>query len=352
MGSTSANMNQSVAGTGAGTTRRRERLDRGIKVRSDDVFALTSYREMLYVSIPPVLPVLALLVIPLLLPLYWQKVLISAAIFAVLAMSWDFLACVGMVSLGQALFFGMGGYAAGVLDHHLGLPIWLGIPLASVIGGALSTVMLLPVLRLRGIYFAMVTLVLPLMLERIIEATGFLGGTEGLSGLKPFPNVWVEMYLMFAVALIALFGFRRLMTTDYGLVLKAIRDNDRSVMGTGVNIYWMKTQALFIAGSVCAFCGAYMTHLYKFVGMPAFALDFSIVPLSCSVVGGMGTFAGSFLGALILVPLSEALRGVGGLRTVIYAVSLVVFIVALPEGIFHYVQRKYQQFERWVDVES
>jgi branched-chain amino acid transport system permease protein len=332
--------------------KRKERIDRGIKARSHDIFALTSWREMLYVALPPAIPVIGLLLLPLVLPTYWQKVLIATAVFALLAMSWDFLVSVGMVSLGQALFFGVGAYTAGSLDHYLGFPICLTIPLATVFGGAFCTVLLLPVLRLRGIYFAMVTLVLPLMLERIVEATGTLGGTEGLTGLKAFPNPWIELYLIGAVVLIALFGFRRLMTTDYGLVLKAIRDNDRAVMSTGLNIYWYKAQALFIAGSLGAFCGAFMTHVYLFVGMPAFALDYSILPLASAVVGGMGTFAGPLLGAFILVPLSEALRGVGGLRTVLYAVSLVVFVVALPEGLFHYVQRKYQQFERWVDVDD
>jgi len=332
--------------------RRKERIDRGIKARSDDIFALSSYREMLYVAVPPVLPVIALLVLPLILPPYWQKVLLQTCIFALLAMSWDFLVTVGMVSLGQALFFGMGAYVAGCLDHYAGFPIWLTIPMATVLGGVLSTVLLLPVLRLRGVYFSMVTLVLPLMLERIIEATGMLGGTEGLTGIKPFANVWVEMYVVIIVLLIILFGFRRLVTTDYGLVLKAIKDNDRSVMSGGINIYWMKTQALFIAGCVGSFCGAYITHVYMFVGMPDFALDYSILPLASAVVGGMGTFAGSLMGAFILVPLSEALRNVGGLRTVIYALSLVVFIVLLPEGIFHYIQRKYQQFERWAEVEG
>jgi branched-chain amino acid transport system permease protein len=70
------------------------------------------------------------------------------------------------------------------------------------------------------------------------------------------------------------------------------------------------------------------------------------------MVGGPGTFAGSMLGAFILVPLSEILRGLGGLRMVFYGIFLVVFIVGLPEGIFHYVQRKYHQFERWVEVEK
>jgi branched-chain amino acid transport system permease protein len=334
------------------TQRRKERIDRGIKARSDDVFALTSYREMLYVTLPPAIPVIALLILPLVLPAYWQKVLISACIFALLAMSWDFLVSVGMVSLGQALFFGVGGYLAGILDRYAGFPVWMTIPIATLLGGAICTVFLLPVIRLRGVYFSMVTLVIPLMVERTIEATGFLGGTEGLGGLKPFHNQWIEIYVVAIAVLVALFGFRRLVTTDYGLVLKAIKDNDRAVMSGGINIYWMKAQALFVAGCVGAFCGAYMTHVYVFVGMPAFALDFSILPLASAVVGGMGTFAGSVLGAFILVPLSEALRGIGGLRTVIYAVCLVFFIVALPEGIFHYAQRKYQQFERWVDVDQ
>lgn len=331
--------------------KRRERVDRGIRARSDDIFALTSYREMLYIALPPAIPVLALLILPWVLPLYWQKVLISTAVFALMAMSWDFLVSVGMVSLGQALFFGVGGYLAGALDHYVGLPVWLTIPLATVLGGGLCTVLLTPVLRLRGIYFAMVTLVLPLMLERCIEATGFLGGTEGLARLRSFPNVWVEMYIVLVAALIALFGLRRLMTTNYGLVLKGMRDNDRAVMSDGINIYWVKSQALFVASCICAFCGAYMTHVYKFVGMPAFAMDYSILPIAAAVVGGMGTFAGSLLGAFILVPLSEALRAFGGLRIVLYAVALVFFIVALPEGVFHYVQRKYRQFERWVEVE-
>jgi branched-chain amino acid transport system permease protein len=89
-----------------------------------------------------------------------------------------------------------------------------------------------------------------------------------------------------------------------------------------------------------------------FVGMPVFALDYSILPIAAAVVGGPGTLAGATLGAFLLVPLSELLRGIGGLRIVIYGLLLVVFIVGLPEGIFHFIKRKYHQFERWVEVEK
>jgi branched-chain amino acid transport system permease protein len=332
--------------------KRKERIDRGIKVRAEDVFALCSWREMLYLSAPRLLPIVAFLILPLVLNSYWQKVLLSVAVIALLGISWDILAQSGMISLGQALFFGVGAYLVGILDHYLGWHPLVTIPVATLLGGLVCTAALLPVLRLRGIYFSMVTLIIPLMLVRLIEATKIFGGTEGLSGIKPLPSQWLELYLVLAALAAALFGFRRMLSSDYGLVLKGIRDNDRSVMNAGINIYWFKIQALFISSSVGALCGSLMTHVYMFVGMPVFALDYSILPIAAAVVGGPGSLAGATLGAFILVPLSEILRGAGGLRIVFYGLFLVVFIVALPEGIFHYVQRKYHQFERWVEVEQ
>jgi branched-chain amino acid transport system permease protein len=269
-----------------------------------------------------------------------------------LAISWDILAQSGMISLGQALFFGNGAYCAGIMNHYWGISPWLSLPLAAIGGGLISTLLLLPVLRLRGIYFSMVTLILPLMLVRVVEATKIFGGTEGLSGMDPLPSGWIELYMIVLVVLAALFGFRRLMASDYGLVLKGICDNDQSVINAGINIYKYKIQALFMASAIAAFAGAFMTHVYMFVGMPVFALDYSILPIAAAVVGGSGTLAGATVGAFILVPLSEALRGIGGLRIVFYGIFLVVSIVALPEGIFHYIQRKYHQFERWVEVEK
>lgn len=331
--------------------KRRERIDRGIKARAGDVFALSSWREMLYLAGPRLLPILACLILPLVLNAYWQKVFLSVAVFALLAISWDLLAQAGMISLGQALFFGMGAYTSGIMNHYWGWHPLIAIPVAGIAGGAICTLLLLSVLRLRGIYFSMVTLVIPLMLVRLVEATRIFGGTEGLSGITPLPSKWLELYLIAAALLCALFGIRRLMSSDYGLVLKGINDNDRSVMNAGINVYWFKIQALFVASSIGAFGGAFMTHVYMFVGMPVFALDYSILPIAAAVVGGPGTMAGATLGAFILVPLSEVLRGIGGLRIVIYGLFLVVFIVALPEGIFHYIQRKYHQFERWVEVD-
>lgn len=332
--------------------RRRERLDRPIKARAEDVFALASWREAAWLVAPRLLPLLGLPLLALALGPYGRKVLISTLVFALLALSWELLAMTGIVSLGQALFFGLGAYVAGALSHALGWPPLLTIPAAVLAGGALGSALLFPVLRLRRVYFSMVTLVLPLILVRVIEATKVLGGTEGLTGLAPMPGPGVELALAIVAFWVVLFGFRRLSGTDYGLVLHGIRDNDRAVMSAGIDVHRAKTVVVFLASAVAAFAGAFMTHAYMFVGMPVFALDYSILPIAAAVVGGTGSFAGAALGAFILVPLSEALRGFGGLRIVFYALVLVVFTVALPEGVFHYLRRKYEQFERWVDVEE
>ncbi len=332
---------------------RRERLDRGIKARCEDIFALSSYKEISYLLFPRVLPVAILLILPLLqgvIGLYWEKVLMITCMIALLALSWDLMASVGLISLGQALFFGTGAYIAGYLNYAFKLPPILTIPIGTLGGALFSTLLLLPVLRLRGVYFAIVTLTFPLLLSRFIETTKILGGTEGMSALSPLPNVWVELYVPVFALLICLFGFRRLINEDYGLVLQGIRDNDRAVMSGAINIYWYKAQAVFIAGVAGAFAGAFMTHYYRFVGMPAFAMDYSILPLTAAVLGGVGTFAGPAIGAFILMPLSESLRAVGTLRVVFYSAILIICVVGLPEGIFHYIRRKYHQFERMVDV--
>lgn len=306
---------------------------------------------MLYLIFPRVVPIVGLAMGAYFLPLYWKKVVIQACIFAMLSISWDFLSSCGMLSLGQALFFGIGSYVAGSLNHFFKVPVYLTIPIATMVGGLFSTLLLLPVIRLRGIYFAMVTLILPLMLMRVIEATKILGGTEGITALSPFPNIWVEIISVMAVMWFVLFSLRRFISSDYGLIFVSIRDNDRATLASGINIYSFKAQALFIGSSVCAFCGAFLTHSYMFTGMPVFALDYSILPIAASAIGGIGTLAGSLVGALILVPLSEFLREFSTLRIVFYGLILVICVVALPEGIFHYGSRKYSQIERWVKVE-
>jgi branched-chain amino acid transport system permease protein len=209
---------------------------------------------------------------------------------------------------------------------------------------------LLPALPARGIYFAVVSFMYPLLLPRVIEALGILGGTDGIAGLDRFPNIWVSQYTVIIVSLVAVFVLRRLVTEDIGLVFRGVKDNDQAVKASGINITQYKAIAIFIAAMCGCFGGACLAHLYGWVGLSLMGLDFSILPIAATVVGGGGTIVGPFIGALLLTPLSEILRSFGTLRIVSYAVILATFIAFLPEGLMSYLQRKYHQFERWRSV--
>ncbi len=333
--------------------RRRQRIDRGIRVRSDSIYALASPLEIAYLVVPRALFAGLLLALPLLLAArpYWGRVFLSALLMALLAVAFDFLAHhVGLVCLGGAFFFGVGGYAAALLSREAGLSPALSIPLATLAGAAFCSVAIAPCLRLSGIYFAVVTLMLPLLAVRLIEATDAFGGTEGMRGVAGFSSPWLEPYALVAVLLAALFALRRFATAPAGLVLRAIRDNDQAVRAAGISVGWRRVQALFLAALLGCFAGAVYTHLYRGVGVSAFALDLSIIPIAATVIGGPGTLIGPVLGSLILVPLGELLRDFGSLRIVAYALLLTGFVVLRSEGLLPWATRKYQQIERWVEV--
>jgi branched-chain amino acid transport system permease protein len=335
-----------------GDERRLERLDRGIKVRSEGLYALMSWRELSYLFLPRFVLIAGILIMPLLMPsMYWQRVISIVCIYALLALSFDFLAhYVGLVSLGGAFFIGTGGYIAAILNTSFGLPPLLTIPAATLLGAMICTLLLLPCLPLRGVYFAIVTLMYPLLLARVIEALDILGGTDGILGIESFMNRWVEQYFIILMVLLFLFGTRRLVNQDIGLVFRAVKDNDQSVRASGMSVTRYKTIAVFIASAIGCLAGAYLVHLYMWAGLSTFALDFSILPIAATVIGGSGTLVGPVLGAFILVPLSEWLRDFGTLRIVFYALILLAFIIFRSEGIMVYGQRKYHQFEKWVKV--
>jgi len=332
--------------------RRRERLDRGIKVRSDSLYALMSWRELSYLTIPRAVLIIGILILPFVVPsAYWQRVISIVCIYALLALSFDFLAhYVGLVSLGGAFFIGVGGYIAATLNTTFGLTPILTIPIATLGGAAICTLILLPCLPLRGVYFAIVTLMYPLLFARVIEALDIFGGTEGIMGIASFTSRWVEQYIIILALLAFLFGMRRLVNTDLGLVFRAVKDNDQAVRASGMNITHYKAVAVFLSSAMGCLGGAYLSHIYMWAGISMFALDFSILPIAATVIGGPGTLVGPVLGAFFLVPISELLRAFGTLRIVFYALILIAFIVFRSEGAMVYGQRKYQQFQKWVKV--
>lgn len=321
-------------------------------MRTEGIYALMSWRELAYLTAPRLVLIVGLLALPLVMPgMYWQRVVSIVCIYALLALSFDFLAhYVGLVSLGGAFFVGTGSYLTALLNTKLGLSPLVTIPAATLIGGALCTLMLLPCLPLRGVYFAIVTLMYPLFLARVIEALDILGGTDGIMGIDSFPSAWLEQYFVIIMLLLFLFAVRRLVNTDLGLVLRAVKDNDQAVRASGMDVTRYRALAVFVASAIGCLAGACLVHIYMWAGISTFALDFSVLPIAATVIGGSGTLVGPLLGCLILVPVSELLREFGTLRIVFYSLILLAFIVFRSEGLMVYGQRKYHQIQRWTKI--
>lgn len=336
----------------AEVTERKKRIDRGVKVRSETIYAVSSLKELSYLYAPRLALILGLLILPVIVPgLYWQRVLCLTGIYALLAISFDFLAnFVGLICLGTAFFVGTGGYASGMLNAAFDWPMFVTIPLGTVIGAIICTLALMPCLRLRGIYFAIVSFIYPLITAKLITATGVFGGTDGIAGLSILPNIWANQYIILGITLIGAFGLRRLVNEDIGVVFRGIKDNDQAIKASGINITLYKASALFIASLIGCFAGAYLSHLYGWVGISLFALDFSVFPLAAVVVGGAGTIAGPLIGTLSLVPISETLRSLGGFRIIFYSMLIVIFVMFFREGILNWARRKYEQFELVVRI--
>ncbi|MBW6484967.1 MAG: branched-chain amino acid ABC transporter permease [Syntrophobacterales bacterium] len=332
---------------------RKERIDRGVRVRTAGLYAISTWREMLYLIGPPLFLIVGMIILPIVLEFapYWKRVINIVCVYALLALAFDFLAnFVGLVCLGGAFFVGIGGYLSAIFNVYFHFPVYLSIPLATIGGAALSTLLLMPALPLRGVYFAIVTLMYPLLATRVIEALNIFGGTNGIIGLDSLPNAYVEHYLIIIATLIFLYGLRRFVNQDMGLVIRGVKDNDQAVRASGISVTRMKAFAVFVSSFMGCFAGAYIAHMYSWAGTSLFALDFSIIPIASVVIGGGGTLLGAVVGSFILVPVSELLRNFGTFRIVIYCVILTGFIVFKSEGIMVYVMRKYHQFERWVKV--
>jgi|Deesub1362B_J571_1020462.scaffolds.fasta_scaffold00004_507 branched-chain amino acid transport system permease protein len=328
-----------------------ERLDRGIRARTRDMYALMSYAEIIYLIGPRIIPPILLLVFPLIISdPYWLLVMSYAAFYGVASISWDILGgFTGLVSFGHALFIGFGGYSAAILNAWYGVPIYLSIPLGALIGAGLGTLVFAPCLRTKGAYFSLASLVAPLVMIGVIYASAeILGGEEGIYGMaNPFNDV--QWYYIFTITLLVSFlVIRKVVYGKFGLILQAIRDNEPAVKASGINVVKYKLITLFISGVFASFVGALQAHRLAFVGPTFFNLLHSVSIIAMSTLGGIATIVGPALGAYILVILTEYLRILQDVRMLLYAIILIILLIFRPEGLFRYLERIYNTFERKV----
>ena len=263
---------------------------------------------------------------------YILLIFILANLYVGFAASWDILAgYTGQFNFGQALFVGAGAYAAGFLAGRL--PAVLCLAAAALVAAALALVIGLPCLRLRHAYLSLVTLVAPLILERLVFTfRDVTGGEYGIT-VEPLAGRLGLFYITLAYALGTVLILHRMGRGRLGLTLLAIREDDVAALAAGVDIVRYKLAAFAVCAAFAGVGGGLYAHALGAVAPAAFSLDISFAIIAMGVVGGMGTIIGPALGAYGLTLAGESLRGVEHARGILYAAILLAAMLAFPDGV-------------------
>ncbi len=288
--------------------------------------------------IPPAV-LAAAAILPLLgLSSYIMHILILVAMWAVIGMAWNILGgFTGQVSFGHAAFFGVGAYTAGLIYHHTGMSAWWGMPASVVAVTAVSLIIGFICLRLRGAYFVLATLALGEVLR--VTSENLVSVTQGNLGILIRQRTWVGKteyyYIILLMAAATFLLVRVVMASKLGYYFVAIREDQDAAESLGINTTLYKTISLCLSGVLTGLAGAfymnYMGYIDPSIVFPLY--DISIVTVMVVMVGGVATFWGPTIGALIMVFLSELVRSVpvlGAAHMTVFGIILILIIIFLP----------------------
>jgi branched-chain amino acid transport system permease protein len=276
-----------------------------------------------------------------------------AGILTLAAQGWNILAGYGgQFSFGHAAFFGTGAYAMALLQVRLGLNPWLALPIAIAIGGLVGFVIgaLAFRARLRGSYFALVTLAFAEVLRILTNATSFTGGAAGV--LVPlrigFDNMQFQdkrllYWLVLAFVVGALCLTHAIARSRFGAYLVAIRENEDAARALGVDTLAVKLKAITISAMLTAAAGCFYTQtfLYLDAGI-GFGPWISVDALLAPIVGGMGTVFGPLVGAGALLGLGELTKALfanltggaaPGVDLIVFGMLLILTVAFAPQGL-------------------
>jgi branched-chain amino acid transport system permease protein len=278
---------------------------------------------------------------------YILRIMTTAVLYMILALGLNIVpGFTGLLDLGYVGFYGIGAYTSGLLSIHYDLSLWVILPLAALNGALWGTLLGAPTLRLTGDYFAIVTFGFSELVVLVLRNELWLTrGPMGLPGISPpsifghpLVNDWEFFYLILLLLMIVLLVVTRLQDSRLGRAWFAIREDEIAAQCCGVNLIRYKVTAFAISASIGAMGGAFYAKWFRFIHPDMFKFWESILILCLIVFGGMGSIAGTMLGALILIPLSEVLRavlpqGLFNARYLIYGLVLVLMMRWRPEGL-------------------
>ncbi|MGK9051527.1 branched-chain amino acid ABC transporter ATP-binding protein/permease [Neorhizobium petrolearium] len=292
--------------------------------------------------------ILAVILLGLLLPPfvgvngYALQVLNLAFIYSIAALGVTIATGItGMVVLGQAAFMGFGAYTAGLIMTGLALPWWIALPVAVVGTGFLGAALGLVSTRIKGHYLAITTLGLNEIFRLVVLNESWLTG--GPFGLRDIPTLSFpvmggglsqQLYVpLFLLTVLAYAVALRIYRTAFGRQMRSIRDDDLAAESMGVNSRMVRVMSFSLCSIYGALAGAVFVLTFGFISPNNFLIFESIKMLLMVVIGGMGSIGGTFLGALVVVGLPEALRDLQTYYMAIFGLGVVIILLTVPKGL-------------------
>lgn len=277
---------------------------------------------------------------------YTLFVLTLVPIWAVMGLSWNLLGgYLGLVSFGQAAFFGLGAFTVVILAHDYGITPWIGLPLAGLVGAASGVLIGAITFRFRGFYFALAMLAYPLALLNIFDFAGWNEVTipmhrEQAWKFMQFADPRILAWLALAAFGVAISVSLWIERSRFGLFLFAIRQDETAARTSGIPALSNKLKTIAISGAMAGIAGGlYALLLLVVTPVAVFGMLVSAQALIVAMFGGRGTAWGAAIGAAMLIPVSEFLHGhfgatLPGIAGVVFGLAIILVVLLLPNGIY------------------
>jgi ABC-type branched-subunit amino acid transport system ATPase component/ABC-type branched-subunit amino acid transport system permease subunit len=293
----------------------------------------------------------ALIILPIFVQgTYYRFLGIVVFIYGIVAVGLNILAgYAGQFSLGHAALMAMGAYTTALLTKALaplpffaatGLHIWFGVVAGTLVAAAFGALLAVPALRVRGPYLAMVTIAFGWVIFKILQE--WVSVTGGDLGLSSIPKAQLGPYLFdtgsFYYVVLGLFVAtlmlqHRLVNSEFGLRIIAIKHSEIAVSAVGINVYRLKVLVFVISAAFAGFGGTLFAHQQNYVSPDNFQFFSSVFFLLAVLFGGAGTLMGPVIGAAVLTILPEILQEFDKFRLIIYGCFILLTLYFLPNGV-------------------
>jgi len=306
------------------------------------------------------LVVLGFVALPFLIEGYWVRVTTSILMYAIVTAALNIIAgFAGYAAFGNIVFFGIGAYTTAMLMLRVGFPWWGGVIVGGLLAAVYAILLGIPILRLRGHYFAIATLGINRATEQIaLDWGSFTGGGKGIT--LPLPKMEIQQFyamiyfIMFGLLLLTVLANFIISRSRLGYALRAIRDNEDAAEASGIFPARCKITAWAISAFLTGLTGGVFAYWFSFIE-PATVFDIMIAVKAfvMMMLGGAGTVLGPVLGAFLIEWISETVWGKFlTLHMMILGIIMVAVVILIPKGMLEMFRRKFSLAGLWRNLKN